>query len=716
MIEYIGNGKFKVHWDIGISDYYIGIYEPNQVSTDIPYSAHALNIDNYKCKLYVSDGTFTNPINLYITENKEYSFPFQATKYNEYIRVFAYDTVFFRISNRSEVYDYLTYIGLYKKSNYTDGYVVGGKTTRWGTEGYNNIGGDDYRFQTIRVNANNYNLDLPTRIEYYLVNDFIFEVTDMPDNIEKIEIGIRKFNGETSTIDIYNQSKISLFMCDCENIIVDKTEYLTLKNDMFGEFRDSISITNPVVTIETDKDITQYNYCYIPKFRRYYYIEDIICERKNIYTLSCSVDSLMSFKEYILNQICIITRASKRYSMPLEKNTTIIDELLPLESVYTYNYKKDIISEELDMNGVFIVNLMTLEERTLNAPYTNNCHTYIMDRVCFNDFVSKYQTLSTSDLGDISQIIVSVGWAPVSIDYIYNFAIDRINRIFTIFNQEILLDKGICKILNNPIIPLFDNTINLDLVYPTNFDYLNKTSLIIEFYSTLTGFVKLDNYSIIDRTINITVFLDCLTSNATLIITSGDNVLFTSNIPIIYNIGVGRTNYSDIQRDLYSIEKDYVIGQVRIEKEVRSGVIETVAGAISGSVNPRKSLTSKIVEPIASGLEVASNALSDSAVNDLVRSKNSRIAQQPEYTVSRCIGNLYDITSFFNAYIRYSHQKIIWNKYEEFVGYAVNQRGQLRNYGGFTIANVVRLKNIPYALNSEKEQIKNYLQTGVILP
>lgn len=41
------------------------------------------------------------------------------------------------------------------------------------------------------------------------------------------------------------------------------------------------------------------NYCFIPKFNRYYYIEDVEILKTGLYSLSLNIDVLMSFKDLI---------------------------------------------------------------------------------------------------------------------------------------------------------------------------------------------------------------------------------------------------------------------------------------------------------------------------------------------------------------------------------------------------------------------------------
>lgn len=74
--------------------------------------------------------------------------------------------------------------------------------------------------------------------------------------------------------------------------------------------RAETSISDPSILLEFNGNLSQYNYCYIPDFQRYYYITDITSVRNNLWQVSCHVDVLMSFKNAILSSIAIIEETS----------------------------------------------------------------------------------------------------------------------------------------------------------------------------------------------------------------------------------------------------------------------------------------------------------------------------------------------------------------------------------------------------------------------
>lgn len=76
-----------------------------------------------------------------------------------------------------------------------------------------------------------------------------------------------------------------------------------------GNLKESTSILAPEIELQI-ASVPDVNYCYIPDFRRYYYVIGITCEAANLWSLSLSVDMLASFKDDIAMLDCYILRSS----------------------------------------------------------------------------------------------------------------------------------------------------------------------------------------------------------------------------------------------------------------------------------------------------------------------------------------------------------------------------------------------------------------------
>lgn len=148
-----------------------------------------------------------------------------------------------------------------------------------------------------------------------------------------------------------------------EKNVVDKTSFLSLSIRLEGVLRDSTSILNPEIEFEIDAvtstlilgnneqlyvetdtpenlvalitgALLEANYCYIPAFKRWFFITDITATNYSLWVVSMRVDTLMSFKEDILELNCLINRQENNW------DANIVDDKIPLSSV------KDILEYE----------------------------------------------------------------------------------------------------------------------------------------------------------------------------------------------------------------------------------------------------------------------------------------------------------------------------------------------------------------------------------
>lgn len=83
---------------------------------------------------------------------------------------------------------------------------------------------------------------------------------------------------------------------------------LTDEMSLNGTLKDYNSISSPILTFNFNS-LPHYNYCYIPIFKRYYFITDITIKRMGVIELSLTVDVLESFKDDILNSRGVITKS-----------------------------------------------------------------------------------------------------------------------------------------------------------------------------------------------------------------------------------------------------------------------------------------------------------------------------------------------------------------------------------------------------------------------
>ena len=106
---------------------------------------------------------------------------------------------------------------------------------------------------------------------------------------------------------------INLYKNSAEPNKVDKTSELTAVGTISGVLRQECSLINPEIIIQYDKP-PDFNYCYIANFGRYYYVENIVSMRQNLWRVRLRCDVLMTYKTQILNLTARIARQQYIYS------------------------------------------------------------------------------------------------------------------------------------------------------------------------------------------------------------------------------------------------------------------------------------------------------------------------------------------------------------------------------------------------------------------
>ena len=88
-----------------------------------------------------------------------------------------------------------------------------------------------------------------------------------------------------------------------KKLVKELTDGITL----VGTLRAQSSVMSPTFTVQ-DTAVVGYNYCYIPDFGRWYYINGIDVLRSNLYELALGIDVLMTYAAEIRNNTAIIDR------------------------------------------------------------------------------------------------------------------------------------------------------------------------------------------------------------------------------------------------------------------------------------------------------------------------------------------------------------------------------------------------------------------------
>ena len=141
--------------------------------------------------------------------------------------------------------------------------------------------------------------------------------------------------------------QFALYQTNASNIRIDKTATL-LHNYNNITLKEGTSITHPTIRLNAgDTNVTRGNYAYIPKFNRFYYVQDVRSICADIWEIDLKCDVLMSFRDDIIDQKVIFKRSESANNLYLN------DDRLQIDSrTNVYNY---VFPHKIESNGTYVL-------------------------------------------------------------------------------------------------------------------------------------------------------------------------------------------------------------------------------------------------------------------------------------------------------------------------------------------------------------------------
>ena len=164
------------------------------------------------------------------------------------------------------------------------------------------------------------------------------------------------FKAGVFSYDYDGQTTVLLYRLNDERDAVNKN--LTYVGYITGKFSAPLGIKNIEIDVVNYDINYSYNYVFIPRLNRYYYVTNIQLTTKDYTRLQLQEDVLMSLKNLIRRQKALVTRYE------LSDKNFVIDERLPFESRYQVSYYS--VEDEEDNS------LVNFEFNFNPDPYTSN--------------------------------------------------------------------------------------------------------------------------------------------------------------------------------------------------------------------------------------------------------------------------------------------------------------------------------------------------------
>ena len=105
--------------------------------------------------------------------------------------------------------------------------------------------------------------------------------------------------------------EVILYKNSSENNVIGKS--LAQIKSVEANLKNDVSIINPTLVLNYTANILNSNYCFIPKFNRYYFIDEIVPITGDRCIVKCRVDVLESFKEDIKSLTVILDKTQSIY-------------------------------------------------------------------------------------------------------------------------------------------------------------------------------------------------------------------------------------------------------------------------------------------------------------------------------------------------------------------------------------------------------------------
>ena len=521
---------------------------------------------------------------------------------------------------------------------------------------------------------------------------------------------------------------INLYVNTAENDRVDKTNYLNQVGTLVGVFKEETSVMNPQIIIEYG--VIDFNYIYIPLLNRYYYINEIISVRNNLWRIKLNCDVLMSFKTEILNLECYISRNEYK------NNPYIEDTLLPLL------FNRDIVETESPvyegLENYQFTNGFTIFVNTIyqNVAVESMIGNRVINVLPFNTSGDILGNSYSYQEGETAFNIVSY----IKTDENLEHNIGRLVNFMHLHSETMgsYVLSVVCLPIKNPTssflwvngvqenneIPVGDGNPNVDIPCVTgkptgslppfelniitftpkfnNFlDYepYSKYEIYLPYY----GWLTLKSTDILNKQVHVIYKLQTDGSSGMVFVTTDTKLLFSSEISIAVVFPISTTNKEIIDRQATS----------QLLNMIMSGVMGTASIGVGGGMalsGGKLGLQLMGLGIMAGGMQQAVKGMTSgfSNLNELIETgsgsvgSNKSSAWNPKKVRTRITSPQIAVDDL--------------EKYSKYIGRPLQENYTLNELNGYTIVGGVHVENIGLATEEEKTEIEKTLRSGFILP
>lgn len=449
------------------------------------------------------------------------------------------------------------------------------------------------------------------------------------------------------------------------------------------------------------------NYAYIPEFNRYYFINDIISVRKNIWQLVMNVDVLMSYKDHILKLDAFVTRNEFDFN-PLIKDDLVsyyydkeVSEFIPAKGD---KVNKTFNPEQLVINNNIIISVIN-EDIQLNldvitppddklpkvyAPATGDSMTSI-SYVTYSTMITHLAKRLQED-DTLAGFIISLMVFPFTIESSGN------DHLLKLGNTE--LDET-----GSSANPKQDDVYVTDLEKQTSRYYVIADFTITgdsfldyepysqyEIYLPYIGWISMSADNILNNRIIVYYVVNYITgqSQVTIFDITNDKILYTGGCQLGVKLGINTTTQREVDANRLSNGIGLGVGLLTSAVSIIAGAVTYNPVAIAGGVISAGSTVAKFVQNENTNYLRASGS---------VNSGQAGLYLPQEVRIRKTI----------------MKPKNYNDDYAKLFGKPLNEYRKLNTVHGFTTVGNLHIENIASASRTEHDQLKALLEEGIIL-
>lgn len=520
-----------------------------------------------------------------------------------------------------------------------------------------------------------------------------------------------------------------------ESIKVDKVLYYITEFDI--TLKTSVSLKNPIVdldlkyennegnygvvdsnnddiaadgddlALDLPYDVTDFNYCYIPTLKRYYYINNVILVTSRLYRLELSLDVLMSFKDSILDIKAFITRNENLYN-PLIKDDIIAYETDRDVSEQSFAHGIKVDTTFIGNNNIYYKNFVITvvnESSIVDNSSVTGRPMYKLSQVgayisgIYNQNASygtsalEMSFLTEKIMNDdtLKSYIISVTSFPFAVETkdTGEYLLLGDTRLEPEEDDGVIIYNGVevykLKYPQGNFHTIADFTYEIE--NPTFLDYEPYT--IYEIYVPYLSYVRVPSEAIINKRILVTYSINYQNGSAQAFIISDNRVIYTASCQIGIQVGLSTTNALEVKNN-------EIINGINLGLNLTSGALSMGVGAMSG--NPVAVAMGGIQTAKAIGNYISSDLTNYNHASGQINSATQGVFAPLE------------------VYVRTSKvkPKSYNNDFAKLYGKPLNEVHKLSELSGYTVINEIHLENIQ-AYENEKIELYDLLKNGIIL-